>query len=83
MLFPHFPRTSLLDSAPVPLTEEALLNLVSGGSEMERGLLETLMTAPDEGSIRRNKERRRSVKERRRSHRAEKVVTEEGLKRSR
>ncbi len=64
------------------MTEEALLNLVSGGSEMERGLLETLMAAPDEGSIRRNKERRRSVKERRRSHRAEKV-TEEGLKRSR
>ncbi len=57
-------RSSLLDATPVPLTEEALLSL-AGGSDMERGLLETLMAAPDQSTLKRNKERRRSIKERR------------------
>ncbi len=58
--------SSLLDATPVPLTEEALLSLASG-SDMERGLLETLMAAPDKSTLKRNKERRKSAKERRKS----------------
>ncbi len=51
---------------------------LAGGSEMERGLLETLMTAPDEEStLKRSKERRKSVKSRKRS------VQQNELKRSR
>ncbi len=74
-------RSSLLDSAPVPLTEEELIQLATG-SEMERGLLETLMAAPDQNTLKRNKERRKSVKDRRRSQQQQQQQYQE-LKRSR
>jgi len=49
----------------MPLTEENFKNYTS--NEMERGLLETLMATSDSSTLKRSKERRRSVKEKRSS----------------
>lgn len=49
----------------MPLTEETFKNFTS--NEMERGLLETLMATSDSSTLKRSKERRRSVKEKRSS----------------
>lgn len=56
-------RSSLMEGT-LPMTEESLKSFT--GTEMERGLLETLMGPSDEGTLKRNKERRRSIKEKRR-----------------
>ena len=66
----HHRGSSLLltDGGMLPVTEESLKSFT--GTEMERGLLETLMGPSDEGTIKRNKERRRSIKEKRRSMQA-------------
>jgi len=45
----------------LPLTEETFKNLTT--NEMERGLLETLMATSDSSTLKRSKDRRRSVKE--------------------
>ncbi len=52
-------RSSLLEGT-LPLTQETLKDLTQ--TEMERGLLETLMGPSDENAIKRNKERRRSIR---------------------
>jgi len=44
---------------PIPGDE---LRRLAGGSDVERGLLETLMAPPDEATLKRNKERRRSIR---------------------
>ena len=62
------------------MTEESLRSFT--GTEMERGLLETLMGAPDESTLKRNKERRRSIKEKR-SARVQQQSNQHELKRSR
>ena len=58
-------RSSMMEGT-LPMTEETLKSFTE--TEMERGLLETLMGVPDEGTLKRNKERRRSIKEKRSSH---------------
>ena len=60
-------RNSMMEGT-LPMTEETLKSFTE--TEMERGLLETLMGVPDEGTLKRNKERRRSVKERKSSSRS-------------
>jgi hypothetical protein len=70
----HHHRSSLMEGT-LPMTEETLRSFTE--NEMEMELLETLIGVPDEGTIKRNKERRRSIKERKSSH------TNHDLKRSR
>ena len=68
-------RSSLLEGT-LPITEDNLKSFT--GTEMERGLLETLMGVPDEISLKRNKERRKSVKERKkREHELKRSRTRE------
>ncbi len=55
-------RSSMLEGT-LPLTEETFKNYTT--NEMERGLLETLMATSDSSTLKRSKERRRSVKEKR------------------
>ena len=57
-------RSSMLEGT-LPLTEETFKNFTT--NEMERGLLETLMATSDSSTLKRSKERRRSVKEKRSS----------------
>lgn len=57
-------RSSMLEGT-LPLTEETFKNFTS--NEMERGLLETLMATSDSSTLKRSKERRRSIKEKRSS----------------
>ena len=61
---PRRHRSSMLDGT-LPLTEETFKNYTT--NEMERGLLETLMATSDSSTLKRSKERRRSVKEKRSS----------------
>ena len=51
------PRSSALSAeGTLPITEDELRSFASAASDMERGLLETLMGAPDENStLKRNK----------------------------
>jgi hypothetical protein len=57
-------RSSMLEGT-LPLTEETFKNFTT--NEMERGLLETLMATSDSSTLKRSKERRRSIKEKRSS----------------
>ena len=52
----------------MPLTEDNFKDFTT--TEMERGLLETLMATSDSSTLKRNKERRKSVKERKSSSRS-------------
>ena len=54
-------RSSMLDGT-LPLTEDNFKDFAQ--NEMERGLLESLMATSDSSTLKRNKERRKSVKER-------------------
>ena len=63
-------RSSMLEGT-LPLTEENFKNFAS--TEMERGLLETLMATSDSSTLKRNKERRKSVKERRSGSRTHEI----------
>ena len=70
-------RSSMLEGT-LPLTEDNFKDFAS--NEMERGLLETLMATSDSSTLKRNKERRKSVKERRsgsRSHEIKRSRTRE------
>ena len=55
-------RSSMMDGT-LPLTEDNYKEFTT--NEMERGLLETLMATSDSSTLKRNKDRRKSVKERR------------------
>ena len=70
-------RSSMLEGT-LPLTEDNFKNFTT--NEMERGLLETLMATSDSSTLKRNKDRRKSVKERRsgsRSHEIKRSRTRE------
>jgi hypothetical protein len=68
-------RSSLMEGT-LPMTEESLRSFT--GTEMERGLLETLMGVPDDAStLKRTKERRKSVKQKRSSHELKRSRTRE------
>ena len=54
-------RSSIMDGT-LPLTEDNFKEFTQ--NEMERGLLESLMATSDSSTLKRNKERRKSVKER-------------------
>ena len=58
-------RSSVLDGGTLPLTEETFRTYTT--NEMERGLLETLMATSDSSTLKRSKDRRRSIKERKSS----------------
>merc|ERR1712029_426870 len=55
-------RSSIMDGSTLPLTEDNFKEFTQ--NEMERGLLESLMATSDSSTLKRNKERRKSVKER-------------------
>merc|ERR1711976_451567 len=55
-------RSSIMDGT-LPLTEDNYKDFAS--TEMEKGLLESLLATSDSSTLKRNKERRKSVKERR------------------
>ena len=57
-------RSSLLEGT-LPLTEDNFKSFTT--NEMERGLLETLMATSDSSTLKRSKDRRKSVKERKSS----------------
>ena len=63
-------RSSMLEGT-LPLTEDNFKNFAT--TEMERGLLETLMATSDSSTLKRNKERRKSVKERRSGSRTHEI----------
>ena len=58
-------RSSVLDGGTLPLTEETFRAYTT--NEIERGLLETLMATSDSSTLKRSKDRRKSVKERKSS----------------
>ena len=68
-------RSSVLDGGTLPLTEETFRTYTT--NEIERGLLETLMATSDSSTLKRSKDRRKSIKERKSSK------THESLNRSR
>merc|ERR1719418_306580 len=70
-------RSSMMDGT-LPLTEDNYKEFTT--NEMERGLLETLMATSDSSTLKRNKDRRKSVKERR--ERREGSRTSHEIKRS-
>ncbi|XP_040573473.1 uncharacterized protein Fhos isoform X2 [Lepeophtheirus salmonis] len=56
----------MMGEGTLPITEDMIMSF-NPNNDMERGLLETLMMAPDTSSLKRNKERRRSKAERKTS----------------
>merc|ERR1712203_641723 len=58
-------RSSVLDGGTLPLTEETFRTYTT--NEIERGLLETLMATSDSSTLKRSKDRRKSIKERKSS----------------
>ena len=58
-------RSSVLDGGTLPLTEETFRAYTT--NEIERGLLETLMATSDSSTLKRSKDRRKSIKERKSS----------------